>query len=370
MTPIRVMHVVLSLEPGGTERLVIELCERLRAETQPSVCCLDAPGVWANELTGAGVPLVALDRKPGFHPGLGPAIRRTAAAQGAGVLHCHQYSPFVYGSLAAWRHPELRVVYTEHGRVTDEPTPLRRRIANRVLGRRPDVITAVSHELRQHMVDDGFAPSRVAVVHNGIEPGPPVGLDDERSARAALGVDPSAFVVGSVARFDPVKRLDVLVRAFARVARRDPSATLVLIGDGPDRPRVDAVIAEERIGDRVVLTGMRPGALSLMPAFDVYANTSATEGISLTLLEAMAASRPIVASRVGGTPEVIVDGVTGWLVPAGGTDATADALERARADESGRRAAGLAGRERVVSQFSVERMTRAYLSAYTGGGVI
>src|SRR4051794_805843 len=115
-----IAQVVLSLSPGGTERLVIELSKRTRNAVRV-VICLDEEGAWSPELEAHGIPVVALRRQPGFRPGLGLKIARTARQFGASILHCHHYSPFVYGKIAAAVMPGLRVVFTEHGRLSDGP---------------------------------------------------------------------------------------------------------------------------------------------------------------------------------------------------------------------------------------------------------
>ena len=121
------MQVVLSLNPGGTERLVLALVRRLRTRFSMTVCCLEEPGLWAADLQAEGLAVHALRRAPGFHPALGKRIRDIARQVGAGVLHCHQYSPFVYGCLARALSPRLSIVFTEHGRLSDAPPSAKRR---------------------------------------------------------------------------------------------------------------------------------------------------------------------------------------------------------------------------------------------------
>ena len=163
-----VMQLVLSLMPGGTERLVIDVVTRLSPQFRMVVCCLDEDGDWAGEVTAAGVPVVALHRRPGFRPSLGARIARLAADYGTGVIHCHHYSPFVYGRVAALVNPRLKLVFTEHGRLSDAPPKLKRRLANAVLGRLPAAMFAVSSDLKAHMVAEGFPASRLDVIHNGV----------------------------------------------------------------------------------------------------------------------------------------------------------------------------------------------------------
>lgn len=360
-----VLHVVIRLCPGGTERLVIELCRRAGEGIRTAVCCLDEPGAWAGELTGIGVPVVALGRRPGFQPRLGWRIARLAGQVGASVLHCHQYSPFVYGAIAKLVRPGLRLVFTEHGRASDAAPSGRRRAANFVLGRVPGAFFAVSEELKLHMVREGFPAGRVGVLTNGIEPGPRPGDSERAEARSALGVTDEAFVVGTVARLDPVKGLGFLVDGFAALRRSLPEARLVLVGEGPERPVLETVVRERGLEGSVVLTGHRADARVLMAGFDVFVNSSVYEGVSLTILEAMAAGLPVIATRVGGSPEVVVDGVTGVLVPVRDPGALAKAVS-SLASADVRRRMGDAGRERLLACFTLERMVRAYEAVYRG----
>lgn len=150
----RVMHVVLSLAPGGTERLVIDLATRLQNDYRMSVCCLDEPGAWAHELIEQGISVTSLGRGSGFRPGFGRRLADVAAHNGAHILHCHHYSPFVYSALARLWHP-CRIIFTEHGRAYDSPPSRKRHIANRVLRYAPSGVYAVSDDLKRHMVSKG-----------------------------------------------------------------------------------------------------------------------------------------------------------------------------------------------------------------------
>lgn len=359
----RVLQVVLSLSPGGTERLVIELSRRLHHRHGMSVCCLDDGGAWAQELVDIGVSVTSLGRRGGFTPELGRQIAAIARAEGAEVLHCHHYSPFVYGSIARWWHP-LRMVFTEHGRANDGPRSRKRLIANQVLGRLPARIYAVSHDLRGHMLAEGFPPSKVSVIYNGVEPTPIQCEPGNSERKKALGLDSDTLLVGAVGRLDPVKDLDTLLHAFALFAQGRPQARLALIGDGPERDALVGTISALGLGDRVLLTGYRPDVRRLLPALDVYVNTSIFEGVSLTILEAMSAGLPVVATAVGGTPEVVVHDHTGLLVPPRDPHAIADALRQLIDDGDRRRLLGAAGRRRLAERFSIDRMIAEYQNAY------
>ena len=358
-----VLQLALSLSPGGTERLVIDLVKRLAGRYRMAVCCLDDAGAWGRELAGEGVPVVALNRRSGFHPWLGRRIAEAADAHGASIIHCHHYSPFVYGRLATLWNRRLRILFTEHGRLSDAPISAKRRLANAVLGRYRGPMFAVSANLRDRLVAEGFS-SRMGVIHNGIDVGPLPGTAERRQARAALGIGDEAVVVGTAARLDPVKDLPALVEAVAQVRRSSAPVRLVIVGDGPERAAVEHVAADHGMSDSLCLTGYRADVRDLLAGFDVYANSSISEGISLTILEGMAAGLPVVATGVGGTPEVVIDGETGVLVPARAPTALAQALTGLVHSPERRSQLGRAGRARVVASFAIERMVEDYAREY------
>lgn len=359
-----VMQVVLSLDPGGTERLVIEISKRLQAQSDLSVCCLDEAGDWATELTDSGIPVIALHRRPGFHPTLALRVRELAIAHGATVLHCHHYSPFVYGCLGALITPGLRVVYTEHGRLSDAPPSRRRKLANQFFARTPGAFFAVSESLREHMLTAGFPPSRVQVIYNGVDAGNLPTAQARKAARAFLSLPEDVFVFGTIARLDPVKNLETTIQAFARLRHIHPRACLVVIGDGPERASLQALAGKLRVAEQVRFTGYQSNTRRLLPAFDAYVNSSISEGVSVTILEAMAAELPVVATRVGGTPEVIADAISGCLVPARDPAALSAVMATLTDDAAFAAQLARAGRRRVQAQFSIETMINRYLQVY------
>jgi L-malate glycosyltransferase len=358
----RVLQVVLSLNPGGTERLVVEIVKRLLHEMPMAVCCLDEDGSWAGDLKAHGVDVVSLNRTSGFKPVLGRAIAHAARRHRASVMHCHHYSPFVYGCISRIWYPGCRIIFTEHGRLDTSPPSPKRRLANRALRTIPDEVFAVSQDLRRHLAAEGFREADVDVIYNGIDVGPQPDARARQRVRTMLGVDAGALVVGTIARLDPVKDLGTLVRATIDVARETP-VLLMIVGDGPDRERLRALAAESHGACTVRFLGHRDDARELLAGCDIYANSSVSEGVSLTILEAMAAGLPVVATRVGGTPEII-DGDSGRLVAAQDSAALASALRDLAAHPAVRQALGRAARRRVEQQFSLDRMVREYREAY------
>ena len=362
MASPRVLQVVLSLNPGGTERLVVELVDRLNPEIPMAVCCLDDQGTWGSLLEQRGVPVTALRRRPGFHPALAGKVARAARRHRADVLHCHHYSPFVYGCLARVLRPGAQVLFTEHGRLSDKGPSRKRRIANGVLSHVPQGVFAVSDNLKAHLTAEGFPSETVRTVYNGITLGEPASPSDRDDIRRRLSLQPGTLLLGAVARLDPVKNLESLIRATTEVVRRLPTALLV-VGDGPERARLEAAAARSPVAHLIRFVGHQDDARRWLAGCDIYVNCSLTEGVSLTILEAMATGLPVVATRVGGTPEIIDDSC-GRLIPSRDDAAlTAALLELAAAPEV-RSTLGRAARARVVRDFSIDRMVAEYRDLY------
>ena len=359
----RVLHVVLSLNPGGTERLVVALVERLSGFVDAAVCCIDEIGAWGATLRRAGVPVTALTRRPGFRPQLGLEIARLARAHRADVIHCHHYSPLVYAAVSRLFHRAPRIVFTEHGRLASAPPSAKRRVANFVVARVPDAAFAVSEDLKRHLVSEGFDSGSVNVLHNGIDPGPPASPQARNDARRTLGVAPGACVIATVARLDPVKDLTSLVDAFRLVREQRLDARLVIVGEGPERTSIETLVARHGLAPAITLLGHREDARQLLAGVDIYVNCSTFEGISLTILEAMAAALPVVATHVGGNPE-IVDASTGRLVPPRDPASLAAALIALADAPALRTELGLAARARIERDFSLDRMVGEYLHVY------
>ena len=328
-----------------------------------AVCCLDERGVWAETLEQDSINVTPLRRASGFHPTLGRALARVARDHRADVLHCHHYSPFVYGAIAKLWMPRVRIVFTEHGRLSDAGPSSKRRLANTILGRVPDGVFAVSRELRDHLVDEGFPARTAGVIYNGIEPGLLPSPETRALVRARLGVPANTMVVGTIARLDPVKNLQTLIAAIAALNQEQRATALVIVGDGSERQALEHTAAEGGVARQVHFLGQREDARDWLAGCDIYANSSISEGVSLTILEAMAASLPVVATAVGGTPEV-VDESCARLVPSRDAGALAGALRDLADDASLRMRMGSAARRRVEDLFTIDRMVRDYRDVY------
>ena len=201
----------------------------------------------------------------------------------------------------------------------------------------------------------------VNVIYNGIDVGSMPDASLRARVRRELGIADDRILVGTIARLDPVKDLGTLIRAVAHDPNR--RTTLVVVGDGSERAALESVARDAGVVSSVRFLGHRDDARDVLAGCDVYANSSISEGISLTILEAMAAGLPVAATRVGGTPE-IVDESCGRLVPSRDAAALAAVLRALAADAPLRRTLGAAARARVEQRFTLDRMVREYRDAY------
>ncbi|MCI0684582.1 MAG: glycosyltransferase [Gemmataceae bacterium] len=368
-TPLTVCHVLHSLNVGGAEMLVVRLARKLRDKCRFVFACLDELGVLGEELRKEGFTVEVLDRKPGFDPGCAWRLGRFWRRERVHVVHAHQYGPFFYSVAARllWRRPAI--IFTEHGRTFPDYPRRKRIIANRILLERRDRVVGVGEAVRRALIrNEGIPQRRVGVIYNGIDTAVFAnGCHDRDLIRRELGMGPDDFVIFQVARLDHLKDHATAVRTMHRVRRDLPAARLVLVGEGPERGKIEESIDRHRLADHVRLLGLRNDVARLLRAADLFLLTSISEGIPLTVIEAMAAELPVVSTRVGGLAEIIEDGRTGFLAAAGDDAALAERICRLASDAPLRRQLGQCGKVRAATMFSEDQMHLRYLELYRSG---
>jgi glycosyltransferase involved in cell wall biosynthesis len=364
---VRVALVVHVMQVAGAEVLVRETVRRLKGRIAPTVFCLDAVGRLGEELIAEGVDLVCFGRKPGRDFGVSRRMARAVRERRIEVIHAHQYTPFFYSALAkvlCGFGP--KVILTEHGRhYPDRVSPVRRGLNRLVFDRLADAVNACSLFSAEGLVKiDGFAGARVGVIENGIEVdryGPPA---DKALAKADVGLNPHRRHLVHVARHHPVKDQVTLVRGFARAAPHLPDVDLVMAGDGPLRDELEARARELKVHERVHFLGIRTDVPELMRAADAFALTSLSEAASLTLLEAMASALPVIATNVGGNPELARHEREGLLFPRRDAEGCATAIRRVFEDPQLAARLGAAGRARAEERYRLERTVTEYYELY------
>ncbi|HEX4347315.1 MAG TPA: glycosyltransferase [Vicinamibacterales bacterium] len=365
--PIRVGFVLHTMQVAGAEVLVAETIRRLGPRITPVVVCLDAVGQIGARMTAEGVPVVALGRAPGFDFTVARRLAAEVAAREIEIVHAHQYTPFFYTALARLlTRQRVHVMFTEHGRHFPDIVSPKRRLVNRfVLSRLADEVNGVCRFSTDSLARaDGFGRRPMEVIENGIDLPRYDDAADKDALRVRLGLDPSRSYVACVARFHPVKDHATLLHAFARVASARPDVDLLLAGGGPLQDTLEELARSLGIRQRVHFLGIRDDVPDVLRASDVFSLTSVSEAASLTLLEAMGTGLPVVVTDVGGNPEIVADGETGFLVPRGDAGAVAAALMKLLADPATARSLGAAGRRRVEERFQLDRTIGTYYSRY------
>lgn len=367
-----IAHVLHRLDRAGAEVLAAGLARSLRDRFESVFFCLDGLGPLAEELSGEGFAVESLGREPGIDRAVSRKLEQRLTHHRVSLVHAHQHTPFFYSALARGvvprrgQLPARAILFTEHGRHYPDTRSLKRCLLNKALLREQDRVTAVGQFVRRALVRNEAIPAkRIDVVYNGIEPGPEPTDDDRAAARRLLGIDPGRPVVMQVARFHPVKDHDTAIRAWTNVHKAIPDALLVLVGDGEGRAAIQTMAAERGLQDAVQFTGAVDNARQLIPAADLCMLTSLSEGVSVTLLEAMAAALPVVATDVGGNPEVVEHGKTGMLAPRRDAATISQTLIKLLPNAPyARLTLGMAGRERLLKRFTADRMHAGYAQLY------
>ena len=363
--PARVLYLIVDLPLGGAEIHLLNLVRHLdRDRYSPVVLCIGKNGPIGEEIAREGVPVTELGllRKGGPDRRIAKILREFLRREKISLVHSHLYHANVYGRLAAFREG-IPAVCTIHN--TYAHPKMHRRLVNRWLARRTARIIAVSGPVRDDIIRyDGVDPSRVVVIPNGVDPGRfdiPV---TRVEAREKLGIPTGRFLVGTVGRLEEQKGLQYLLEAIRILRGGGKEAFLLVVGSGREEARLQEQASRDGIGDAVFFLGARRDVAELYRAMDVFALSSLWEGGPITLIEAMASGLPVVATPVGIVPEVVRDGVNGFLVPLRDPAMLAEALWRVREDPAMAEAVGREGRVTVRDRYTHRHLAEKVMAVY------
>jgi glycosyltransferase involved in cell wall biosynthesis len=371
VTEIGVLELIASSRGGGAVH-VRDLALGLdRGHFAPQVAMPEDGGnVCRVDFLGSGIPFDSVDIAAGFSLRALRQLRLLAAE--VDILHVHGARAALFGRLAAISLGRRRplVVYTFHGFAAPHyPAPRRQLLlaVERFLAGFTSRWICVSNAERQSLFRAGLAdPHRIAVIWNGIDVTQFANVRRHRhSARLELDIPQNAFVLTTICRLYRPRDFPTLLRAFRVVQSRMPQAQLLIVGDGPLRVQVEQDIASLSLQDCVHLLGMRRDVPHILGATDLFVLSSrGWEGLPLSVLEAMAASLPVVASDAGGTREAVMDGQTGYLFAPGDAAALAQHLQSLAQDPVMAHHMGQQGRARVKQHFTRDRMVRETAALY------
>lgn len=364
---IRVLQIIGSMHIGGAEQVVVHLARRLdRQRFDVGVCCTSETGILADRLSAEGVDvqLVSPGRRALRH--LTPVtlwrhLRRWKpdvihTHGGPALLHAGPLAPF--GALPPWLHTFHFGNYTAS---LDREQRL-----ERWFSRGATQLISVSDTQRAALIEHyGVRPEHIGTVLNGVEENPFVddGVTRDRK-RAELGIGPEELVVGCIAVLSRQKGIPHLLEAAATLLPRHPSMRMVVVGGGPDEARLRAAAETLGFGPRILFTSWRADSQELLPALDIFVMPSLWEAMSMMLLEAMAARRPIVVTDVGENRAVVDGGRCALVIPAGDAPAIVEAVERLVARPAEAREMASQAQQRFCERFTVGHMLRAYEQIY------
>lgn len=364
-SPMKILHVTFNMAIGGTEQVIRQLITTTSgAEVEHAIVCIDGHvGETGKALELQGVTLYPIRRVPGFDRSLIHAIRKIIRDGEFDIVHGHQYTPYLYGWLAA-RTTRARVVFTEHGRFHPDRYRYKAVLINPVISLMTPAVIAISRATARALSRYEFIPSgKIQVIYNGI-----AGLQKDPGemarVRSELDIPEGALVAGTVSRLDPVKNQPMMIRAFQRFREQVPEAILLMVGDGPEMDHLQKQVKECGLADCVRFTGFMEQPQPYLALMDIFLLSSFTEGTSMTLLEAMSLGIPCVATRVGGNPEIVIDGETGFLVDSNDAEGFAGAMIRLAREQETRQKFSDAAVSRFRNRFSATRMAEEYLSVY------
>lgn len=356
---MKVAEILRSAE-GGMKTHYLDLCCGLQQQGFPVTAYCALNDVDRKKLTDSGIRVQPFAMSESMHPFAvyknAALLRRIMGPERPDVIHCHGFAAGLAGRLAA-TGLRLPWVYSVHNFVMDQGNFLRQgltRLGEGLLSRQGGEIIAMSNALKDALVQiAGIAAERIHVIENGINL-PKRG--NGASIRQRYCISPDSLLVGTVARLIPSKGIEVLLQAAARLPRELKHLRFMILGSGPEEGRLRAQADRLALGNQVLFTGWQRNIADYYEAFDIFLLPTLSEGMGISILEAMAAGLPVLASRTGGIPEVIRHGQTGWLIPPGDSDQILEGLLYLSQNRLAAAAMGRGAKQEAEARFSAERM--------------
>lgn len=368
MTRIAVLQLMNGFEDSSISRIVQQLVQHLGQQNYSwHIGGLRGLGHMGEEFSRLGTQVVDFSDRQNGSGSLTRRIKEYAMAHQVKIVHTHTPRTILVAGMALASKHQMIHLATKHLLYSpgDRPWGLIYSLLDRFTLYLPDHLVAVSQKMyRQIVAHPGLSIRRVTMIRNAIDSESYYVPDQRDCCRLEFGLTSESQVIGYAGRIEKMKRLDLLLEGFSLVLARHPQARLMIIGEGKLRPKLKALAAHLGISHRVIWTGFRQDIPRLLAAMDVYVQPSANEGLSLSLLEAMAAGKPVIATDVGGTPEVVVDGKTGVLIPPGSSSALRTAIADLLDDPERQSTLAQAARSHVVREFDVQQSTDAYRHLY------
>lgn len=362
----KIMHLVLSMGHGGLERIVNQLASKTPKDTfEILICCLDRGGYFLDDLPDYSVTKVVFSRRrrPLDFSLLFKLIwlLRSERVQ---VIHSHSGCSF-YAAIAGRLGKVKGIIHTDHGRLVPDRNGLI--LEDRIASMLINAYVSVSNELTAYLRNRvKIHKDRLSTVINGVDTQYFKSFSNiqVKEAKNALNIEEDSQIIGTVCRLDPVKNLVFMIRALEGLLKKRKKAKLLIVGEGPDREAIEDIIGTLELNEKVLLLGKRNDVERILPIFDIFLLTSLSEGTSVTILEAMACERPVIASIVGGNRRIVREGGSGYLFPLNKPDILMDRVTELLKNKKKAREMGKIGREIVENDFSFNQTLQQYMELY------
>lgn len=361
----KVLHLIETSEPGGAETVLAYIASNLDPASYRSLVCVLEEGWLTDHLQTLGLPYVVIENRWSYDPVFLYELVKLIRREKISLMHSHEFMMTVYGSVAS-KLTGVPLIGTVHGKVY-YPEKRRRILAFRFAVSLCAKMIAVSDDLRQYLVDTlNFNPRKVMTLRNGIDLTRYTASSSRDESRRQFSIPPDALVAGTAGSLFKVKGLEYLLEAARELSNLYPNFQLIIAGEGDQKEALEERAKELDLGNIVRFLGFCKDIPNLLDAIDVYVCSSLSEGLSLSILEAMAVSRPVVATDVGGNREIVVPDDSGFLVPPCDTSSLVGRIAELFDSSELRERFGRRGREIVEERFSLEKMVRNYEGLYEG----
>lgn len=315
MIKTKILHITFDMTIGGTQQVIRQLVENIdSSKFSADIVCIDNRlGDLGALVEKLGINVHLLNRQQGFDYSLIFQLRKLIKKNHYDLIHCHQYSPYVYGLLASIFSP-AKVIFTEHGRFYPDYGTWKRKLLNPIFSIFTSQITTISQATKDALVVfENFKREDISVIYNGVIDKSDIDVNEDQ-LKAKFNIPSDAFIFGTISRLQPIKNQKMMIRAFKEVNEKEMNTHLLIVGDGEMKNQLTSLVKELNLIDKVTFTGFQNNPYQFHKIIDVFLLSSFSEGASMTLIEAMSFSKPCVVTNVGGNAELIIDSVNGVVV--------------------------------------------------------
>ncbi len=356
-----ILHIVLSLKFGGLEKLVVDMTEQLnKGNFTAMICCLEEKGELYEEAVSKNIEVFVLNKKKGLDFSFLPKLIKLLRVRDIAIIHNHNAGAAFYGSVAGFFARTQAILSSMHSREKKTSS----NIFWQIIWNLNKKIVFVSNDARVRFLKYfGFRrQDKMEVIYNGID------LDKFKINDIANdcfdGNLKNSKIIGTVSRLSKEKDQKTLIDAVKIVSKNRNDIRFLFVGDGPMRNELEEYSIKNGLKECVTFLGFKKDVAESLKNIDIFVLSSLTEGISVSLLESMAAGKPAIVTNVGGNPEIVVDGETGILVPSKDPQKMAESIMKIIQNPDLAKKMGRAGRKRVEGKFSLQRMVREYEQIY------